>query len=59
MFFRCCALSIGLQFARRDLVQWLESLPQSAQKLGGLPIGCMEKPGAKNDGLGFRLRGRR
>ena len=31
------------QFARRDLAQWLEFLPQLAQELGGLPIYCLEK----------------
>ena len=35
------------QFARCDLAQWLEFLPQLAQKLGGLPIYCMEKPRRK------------
>lgn len=36
------SVRLGL-FARRDLAQWLEFLPQLAQKLGGLPIYCMEK----------------
>ena len=31
------------EFARRDLEQWLEFLPLLAQKLGGLPIYCLEK----------------
>ena len=35
------------QFARRDLAQWLEFLPELAKKLGDLPIYCMEKPRRK------------